>query len=68
MKSMITQVKDMLIKSGLIKRNRNASTSGKKDSGPTWLEEKPNEKGSALEEPRIETSGNQEKEGVASKR
>jgi hypothetical protein len=35
---------------------------------PTWLEEKPKEKGSALEEPRIETSGNQEKEGVASKR
>jgi hypothetical protein len=50
---MITQGKDMLIKSGLIKRNRNAK-SGKKDSG-------------ALEEPRIEASGNQEKAGVASK-
>jgi hypothetical protein len=35
---------------------------------PTWLEEKPKEKGSALEESRIETSRNQEKAGVASKR
>jgi hypothetical protein len=35
---------------------------------PTWLEEKPKEKGSALEEPRVETSRNQEKAGVASKR
>jgi hypothetical protein len=34
---------------------------------PTWLEEKPKEKGSALEEPRVGTSKNQEKEGVASK-
>jgi hypothetical protein len=33
MKSMITQGKDMLIKNGLIKKNRNASTYGKKDSG-----------------------------------
>jgi hypothetical protein len=30
---MITQGKDMLIKSGLIKMNKNANTSGKKDSG-----------------------------------
>jgi hypothetical protein len=30
---MITQGKDKLIKSGLIKKSRNASTSGKKDSG-----------------------------------
>jgi hypothetical protein len=35
---------------------------------PTWLEEKPKEKGSTLEEPRIETSKNQEEAGVASKR
>jgi hypothetical protein len=35
---------------------------------PTWLEEKPKEKGSVLEEPRIEAGGNQEKAGVASKR
>jgi hypothetical protein len=35
---------------------------------PTWLEEKPKEKGSAVEEPRVETSRNQEKAGVASKR
>jgi uncharacterized lipoprotein len=35
---------------------------------PTWLEEKTKEKGSALEEPRIEASGDQEKAGVASKR
>jgi hypothetical protein len=35
---------------------------------PTWLEEKPKEKGSALEEPEIEAGGNQEKTGVAPKR
>jgi hypothetical protein len=35
---------------------------------PTWLEEKPKMKGLALEEPRIETSGNQKEAGVASKR
>jgi hypothetical protein len=35
---------------------------------PTWLEEKPKEKGSALEEPRIEASRDQKKAGVASKR
>jgi hypothetical protein len=34
---------------------------------PTWLEEKPKEKSSALEESRVETSRNQEEEGVASK-
>jgi hypothetical protein len=34
---------------------------------PTWLKEKPKEKGSALEEPRIEESRGQEKAGVASK-
>jgi hypothetical protein len=34
---------------------------------PTWLEEKPKEKGSVLEEPRVETSLNQEEAGVASK-
>jgi hypothetical protein len=34
---------------------------------PAWLEEKPKEKGSALEEPRVEAGGNQEKAGVASK-
>jgi hypothetical protein len=35
---------------------------------PTWLEEKPKKKGSALEEPRTEASGDQEKAGVASNR
>jgi hypothetical protein len=35
---------------------------------PTWLEEKPKEKGSTLEESRVETSRNQEKACVASKR
>jgi hypothetical protein len=34
---------------------------------PTWLEEKPKEKGSALEKSRVETGKNQEKAGVASK-
>jgi hypothetical protein len=34
---------------------------------PTWLEEKPKEKSSALEESRVETSRNQEEAGVASK-
>jgi hypothetical protein len=33
MKAMITRGKDKLIKSGLIKKKRSASTSGKKDSG-----------------------------------
>jgi hypothetical protein len=67
MKSIITQGKDKLIKSGLIKKSRNASTSGKKDSVPAWLEEKPKEKGSTLEEPRIEAGGNQEKASMAPK-
>jgi hypothetical protein len=35
---------------------------------PTWFEEKPKEKGSALEESGVEASRNQEKTGVASKR
>jgi hypothetical protein len=30
---MITQGKDMMIKGGLIKRNKSVNTSGKKDSG-----------------------------------
>jgi hypothetical protein len=34
---------------------------------PTWLEEKPEKKGSALEEPIIEASRDQEKAGVATK-
>jgi hypothetical protein len=34
---------------------------------PAWLEKKPKEKGSALEESRVETSGNQDETGVASK-
>jgi hypothetical protein len=34
---------------------------------PTWLEEKPKEKSSTLEESRVETSRNQEEAGVASK-
>jgi hypothetical protein len=33
----------------------------------TWLEEKPKEKGSMLEESRVETSRDQEKAGVAAK-
>jgi hypothetical protein len=32
---------------------------------PTWLEEKPKEKSSALEKSRVETSGDQEEAGVA---
>jgi hypothetical protein len=34
---------------------------------PTWLEDKPKEKSSALEESRVETSRNEEEAGVASK-
>jgi hypothetical protein len=34
---------------------------------PTWLEEKPKEKSSALEESRVETSRSQEEAGMASK-
>jgi hypothetical protein len=67
MKSMITQGKDIRIKSGLIKRNMNANTSARRTVVLAWLEEKPKEKGSALEEPRTEAGGNQEKAGVASK-
>jgi hypothetical protein len=33
-----------------------------------WLEEKPKEKGSALEEPRIEAGGDQEETSMAPKR
>jgi hypothetical protein len=33
MRLMITQERDMLIKNGLIMKNKSASTSGKKDSG-----------------------------------
>jgi hypothetical protein len=35
---------------------------------PTWLEEKPEEKGSTLEEPGIEAGRNQKKTGVAPER
>jgi hypothetical protein len=35
---------------------------------PTWFEEKPKEKGSALEESGVEAGGNQEETGVAPKR
>jgi hypothetical protein len=35
---------------------------------PTWFEEKPKEKSSALEESGVEADRNQEKIGVASKR
>jgi hypothetical protein len=34
---------------------------------PTWLEEKPKEKSSALEKSKVETSRNQEEAGVVSK-
>jgi hypothetical protein len=34
---------------------------------PTWIEEKPKEKSSALEESRVETSRDQEGIGVAPK-
>jgi hypothetical protein len=35
---------------------------------PTWFEEKPKKKGSALEESRTEAGGNQEETSVAPKR
>jgi hypothetical protein len=35
---------------------------------PAWLDEKPKEKSSALEEPGIEAGGDPEKESVAPKR
>jgi hypothetical protein len=35
---------------------------------PTWFEEKPKEKGSALEESRTEAGRDQEETGVAPKR
>jgi hypothetical protein len=36
MRSLITQGKGELTKDGLIKKKRNTSTSGKKDSGARW--------------------------------
>jgi hypothetical protein len=47
----------------LIKKNRNANTSARRRVVPAWLEEK----GSTLEEPRIEAGGNQEKASMVSK-
>jgi hypothetical protein len=35
---------------------------------PTWFEEKPKEKGSALEESKVEVGRNQEETSVAPKR
>jgi hypothetical protein len=35
---------------------------------PAWLEEKPKEKGSTLEEPRIEAGRNQDKASMAPRR
>jgi hypothetical protein len=35
---------------------------------PAWLEEKPKEKGSTLEEPGVEAGGDPEKASVAPKR
>jgi hypothetical protein len=67
MKLMITQEKDMLIISGLIMKNRRVNMSGRKDSGATWLEEKPKETSSALEESGVETSRDQEETSVAPK-
>jgi hypothetical protein len=67
MRTMITQGRDTLIKGGLIKRNRSMNTSARRIVVPTWVEEKPKEKGSTPEESRVETGRNQEKAGVASK-
>jgi hypothetical protein len=50
------------------RKNKNASTSSKKDMVPAWLEEEPKEKGSTLEEPRIEAGGGQEETSVAPER
>jgi hypothetical protein len=44
------------------------SMSGKRDSGPTWFEKKPTEKGSTLEKSGAEAGRNQEETGVAPKR
>jgi hypothetical protein len=69
MKLMINQGKDMLITDGLImKKKKIASMSGRREMVPTWFEEKPKEKGSALEESGVEAGGNQEETGVAPKR
>jgi hypothetical protein len=46
---LITPERGKLIRDGLIKKRMN--TSGKKDMVPAWLEEEPEKKGSALEEP-----------------
>jgi hypothetical protein len=58
--------KRRVTRDGLIKMRRNTNTSGRKDV-PAWLEEKPKEKGSALEEPRIEAGGDPKKASMAPK-
>jgi hypothetical protein len=59
----------MLITDGLImKRKKITNMSGRKDSVPTWFEEKPKEKSLVFEESEVEAGRNQEETGVASKR
>jgi hypothetical protein len=68
MKLMINQGKDMLITGGLIMKKRNTVCLAERTVVPTWFEEKPKEKSSALKESGVERGWNQEETGVASKR
>jgi hypothetical protein len=65
---MINRIKDMLITGGLImKKRKSKGMYGKRTVVPTWFEEKPKEKGSALEESGVEAGRNQEETSVAPK-
>jgi hypothetical protein len=68
MKLMINQEKDMLIVGGLIMKNNSVNSSVERTVVPTWLEEKPKKKSSALEKSGVEAGRNQKETGVASKR
>jgi hypothetical protein len=66
---MINRGKGMLITGGLImKKKKIMGMSGKRDSGATWFEEKPKEKGTALEKSGTEAGRDQEETNVAPQR
>jgi hypothetical protein len=68
MRSMITQERDKLTKGGWIRKKGARVYLARRTVVPAWLEDKSEKEGSALEEPGIESGGNQEKTGMAPKR
>jgi hypothetical protein len=66
---MINRGKDMLITDGLImKKKKIMGLPGKRESGAHLVKEKPEEKGTTLEESGAEASRDQEETSVAPKR